>query len=82
MKPKSVSLHIDELVLHGFPPGDRRRVGAAVRRELARLLAERAPEASAEKRTLDAGSFALGADLRPEGAGRQIAGAVHKGLPR
>ena len=43
MKPKSVLLSIDELVLHGFSPGDRHRIGAAVRGELARLLAEDQP---------------------------------------
>ena len=37
----SVEVHIDELVLHGFAPGDRRGIGDAVERELARLLAAR-----------------------------------------
>lgn len=39
MRP-AVELHIDELVLHGFKPADRRRIGEAVERELTRLLSE------------------------------------------
>ena len=31
MKPQNVELHIEELVLHGFAPGDRHRIGEAVR---------------------------------------------------
>ena len=38
MKPMNVELHIEELVLHGFAPGDRYRIGEAVERELQRLL--------------------------------------------
>ena len=31
-----VELHIEELVLHGFPPRDRARIGDAVQAELDR----------------------------------------------
>lgn len=34
----SVEIEIDELVLHGFAPGDHRAIGDAVERELARLI--------------------------------------------
>ena len=37
VKP-NVELHIEELVLHGFEPGDRDQIAQAVERELARLL--------------------------------------------
>ena len=36
----NIELHIEELVLHGFEPGDRHRIGEAIERELARLFAE------------------------------------------
>ncbi len=36
-----IVIEIDELVLHGFPPGDRYRIGEAVQAELARILGER-----------------------------------------
>ena len=34
----TVSLHIETLVLDGFAPGDRYRIGAAMQRELERLV--------------------------------------------
>ena len=37
----NIVIEIDELVLHGFPPGERYRIGEAVQAELARILGER-----------------------------------------
>ncbi len=37
---QKVDLHIEELVLHGFSPGDRFRIGEAVELELTRLITE------------------------------------------
>ena len=34
---KRVEIHVDQLVLHGIPAGQRRAVGEAVQRELARI---------------------------------------------
>ena len=50
MKP-NIELEIEELVLQGFPPGDRYRIGAAVQSERGRRLLQVRPPAS----------FALGA---------------------
>ena len=36
----NVELNIEELVLHGFPPGEHQHIGEAVERELSRLFAE------------------------------------------
>jgi hypothetical protein len=36
---RPVHLHIDELVLAGFRPGDRHRIGDAVQRALAEMIA-------------------------------------------
>jgi len=33
-----IEVHIEELILEGFAPGDRWRVGAAVQEELGRLF--------------------------------------------
>lgn len=42
LKPRpNVRLHIDRLVVHGLEVRDRAALGAAVRAELGRLLAER-----------------------------------------
>ena len=80
----SVELHIEELVLHGFSPSDRHRIGEAVQLELARLLAEQAiPPALAKSAAidrLDGGTFQLTAAPRPEATGAQVARAVFGGL--
>jgi hypothetical protein len=35
-----MEIHVDELVLHGIPAGQRQAVGEAVQRELARIAGE------------------------------------------
>ncbi|HEX5503432.1 MAG TPA: hypothetical protein VFW96_12475 [Thermomicrobiales bacterium] len=78
----AVELRIEELVLHGFAPGDRAPLGAAVERELARLFAERGvPPAllgGGEIARLDAGSFT--AERGVEATGARVARAVYGGL--
>ena len=79
-----IDLHIEELVLEGFRPSDRHRIGAAVESELARLLAERGlPPAlaqGADLPRLDGGSFEARPGARPEALGRQVANAAYRGL--
>jgi hypothetical protein len=79
-----IHLHIEELVLHGFPSGDRHRIGEAVQRELTRLFTdEQTPPAltkSAEIDRLNAGSFQTAGTARPEATGAQVARAVFGGL--
>lgn len=80
----NVHVRIDELVLHGFAPGERGRIAEAVQSELTRLFAETGvPPAltgggTAER--LDAGAFATDATTRPETTGTRIASAVYGGL--
>jgi hypothetical protein len=78
----NVELHIEELVLHGFAPGDRYRIGEAVERELGRLLAEQgAPHlfgGDVELERMDAGQFNLRPNTQPEIIGAQVAQAVYK----
>lgn len=87
MRP--IDLHIEELVLDGFPPGDRHRIGAALERELARLLSEAGergvPESWAgggEAARLDGGTFEAKPGARPERVGAQIAQSVFRGMNR
>jgi hypothetical protein len=86
MSPARIELEIGELVLHGFSPGDRQRIGAAVERELARLLAERGVPASLTGsggvERVDAGSFPLRPGARAEAVGAEVARSVHGGLGR
>ena len=78
-----VRVHIEELVLDGFAPRDRYRIGEAVERELARVLAERGVPpsllADSAHARLDGGAFALAPGLAPEAIGDRIAQSVYGG---
>ena len=84
MKPASVELRIEELVLHGFGAGDRYRIGEAAERELSRLFAEQGPPPSlAQGRgtaRLDGGAFTIDPGSTPEATGTQVARAVYGGF--
>ena len=84
LKLANVELHIAELVLHGFEPGDRYRIGDAMERELARLLIEQGTPPTLgqgrEVACLDGGAFEVAPGSRAEAIGVQVAQAVHGGL--
>ncbi len=86
MTGREIELHIGELVLHGFPPGDREAIADALRGELARLFAQHglppSLAAGAEIGHADAGAFDLRSGSRADVVGTQIAGAIHGGLNR
>ena len=74
----NIELHIEELVLHGFPPTQRHAIADAVRDELAARLSSgdlAATDGDIAVDRLDAGAVTL-----PHGtsaAGRAIGGAIH-----
>jgi hypothetical protein len=80
----SVEIEIGELVLEGFSPFERYRIGEAVERELTRLLVEQgvAPNLrrGGEIENLDAGVFQLQANAQVGFTGVQIAQAVYSSL--
>lgn len=82
--PRHIELHIEELVLEGFPPGDRRHIAAAVQAELTRLFMEQglppALSAGTAVPSLDAGAFHMAPDTKPAAVGQQIAGNVYNGF--
>ena len=84
LSPQSLEVHIEELVLHGFAPGDRRSIGDAVERELTRLLVEQGVPLlfaqDSEVKGLDAGRFAVAEEARGGTIGAQIAQAVYGGI--
>ena len=86
MKPVNVELHVEELVLQGFAPGDHDRIGAAVERELTRLLAGQSVPGwltgGGEVARLNAGAFEMRPDSSAEATGSQVAQAVYRGLNR
>jgi len=77
-------VYIDELVLHGFAPGDRYSIGEAVERELARLYGECGVSASLMHHIqgvpIDAGAFNLAPGSTADAIGVQVAQALYKGL--
>lgn len=82
-QPQAIELHIEELVLHGFEPGQRRAIASAVEQALSALLAERGapPEwrEGAQVDRLDAGQFQVSPGAEPAGIGRQVAEALYAG---
>lgn len=81
---QTIELHIERLVLHDLPAGDHRALGAAVERELARLLAEgglTGPLAQGGAwATLSGGGFELAPGAGAEAIGAQVAWAVYGGI--
>jgi len=76
------AVSIDQVILHGFGPVDRRRVSAGLRDELHRLLSrDGLPADVTGHDALDAGRV----DLIPgddRATGRSIARGVYRGLSR
>jgi len=83
MKP-NIEFDIEELVLDGFPHGDRYLIGDAVQKELTRLLVERgvpSPLAlGGDYPLLDAGWVQLGLESNPKTIGTRIAGTLYQGF--
>jgi hypothetical protein len=84
MKPARVEVTIDDLVLHGFKPGDRYAIAEGLQQELTRLLVEQGvPTAftqEGEVQRLDGGSFPMTPAAKGESVGTQAAQAVFGGL--
>jgi hypothetical protein len=84
MTPKNIELHIEELVLRGFAPGDRYRIAEGVEQELSRLFADGGvPESLAdggEIASVDGGAIEVAPGSMAEVVGAQVAKAVYGGL--
>jgi hypothetical protein len=80
----SVEMHIEELVLHGFPPGDRYMISDAIESELVRLLGDQGVpnslhvESAADE--LSGATFITSQNTKPLAIGRSVARAVYQGL--
>jgi hypothetical protein len=83
---REISLHIDELVLHGFPMQARHSIGDATQLELTRLLsAGGLPEFvsdTSKSDAIDGGSFHVTPHAKPNAVGSLIAKAVYGGRRR
>jgi hypothetical protein len=80
----SVELHIEELVLDGFVPGERYGISDAVERDLARLLGQQGiPSSLRSESAIDeikGATFNAAHNAKPPALGRHIAHAVYQGL--
>ncbi len=80
--PATLELHIEELVLRGFAPSDRFRIGDAVERELARLIAKQGLTGldtnglSIDR--LDGGTFKVAPGAKAQTVGAQVAQTVYQ----
>lgn len=81
---QNINLHIDELVLHGFEPGDRRRIGVAVESELTRLFTEQGIPpgftGGIALPAIDAGAFQVTPHMKAGAIGQQVAQSVYAGF--
>ena len=79
-----VKVHIEELVLEGFPPGDRYRISSAMEQELAWLMGEERASGWQQRplalERMMGGTFHLKAGAKPQAAGIEIARAVFRSL--
>ena len=84
MKPASIELHIEELVLDGFDAGDPHRVAETVEAELGRLFDEGgvppALSRGGDLAQLDGGPFVAVPGMGSEEVGVAVARAVYGGL--
>ena len=82
----NVELHIEELLLEGFPPSARHQIGDALARELTRLLTEEGVPPSlasfGEGARIDAGQFRSEGGAEANEVGAQVARSVYGGLTR
>lgn len=81
----TIHVHIDEVVLHGLGPLDRRLLGNGIEQELRRLTAESgiaAQQGPASRDRVDAGTISVSSPIRPQTIGSSIAGRVHGAISR
>jgi hypothetical protein len=81
MKAENVELQVEELVLRGFAPGERHRIGEGVERELVRLIDEQGVPPSlaqgGEFAHLDGGAFEVSHGSKSKTVGVQVAQAIY-----
>lgn len=83
---QGIELRIEELVLHGFGPGDRYSIGDAVERELSHLFAEEGVPPlllhGGNVPHLDVGALKVSPGTKADAVGARVARALYKGMLR
>jgi hypothetical protein len=81
---QNIELHIEELVLHGFSPYQRKDIAGAIQAELTRLFTEQGIPASLKTAinapSLNAGAFNMNKENAGKTIGNKVAGSVYKSL--
>lgn len=82
----NVEMKIEQMILEGFSPSDRYRIGDAVQSELQQIFTEQGVPPtinnSIEFASLDGGEFATTHATRAESVGNQLAQSVYQGISR
>lgn len=80
----NIELNIEKMVLHGFKPGDRNRIGHAVERELGRLFSEQGVPSSVSRAReiagINGGTINVKQNSRAEVIGTRIAQSLYGGF--
>lgn len=83
VKP-NIEININELVLHGFSPADKFRIGQAVEQHLSLLFNQKDIPSSLQKNNdvhlMNAGDFRMSANDTAGSIGNQIAGTIYSGF--
>ncbi len=81
-----IEINIQELILHGFPPADRFKIGEAVKSELARIIMDKGLPQNFSQGTeipgIDGGNFHMSKNMNAQTIGNQIAQSVYGGLTK
>ena len=84
LTPMRIRVHIEDLVLHGFAPGDRLRIADALQAGLADILTTRGlivpPGGEVPVARLDGGTIRVGPGAGAGAVGGQLATALHRSL--
>ncbi|NCD71685.1 hypothetical protein [Mucilaginibacter agri] len=83
---QTIELHIEKLVLKGFPPSQRQHIQAAVQAELTRLFTEKGVPSSFSTgkniRYINGGAFNSKQGEKGETTGNSIARSLYKNLAK
>ena len=86
MKPKTINLHIDRIVLNGVRQLDRGQLRLGIQKELHRLISEQGLHSSLNQsgsiKQIIAGPIALTDSIKERSLGNKIAGSVYRGMKR
>ncbi len=86
MKPKTINLHIDKIVLEGVGSVSRDQLEVSLQKELHRLIASQGLHSSLNQSAsinhVNAKPISLGNRVKEKQLGHQIAHSVYRGIKR